>query len=232
MNISQLPVISRIAQTGGVEDAAGTILPLHSGIDPKYAQVLHDLVLREKPELVVEIGMAYGISTMAVLSALEANGSGRLISIDPSQTSFWKGIGMLNVQRSGWAARHQLIEKSDHIALPELLAQGTKVQLAYIDGTHTFDHVFLDLFYLDKMLERGRLVGFNDCIYPAIHKVLQFLRTHRRYQEIDVGLPREFTGKVPVLSSIVRRLQDRIPADRYYRKQEEFNPAWDFYAKF
>ena len=233
MKVLDIPVLNRLIQSGIVEDDNGQSHALTSGVDIHYAQALHDLVLREKPQVVVEVGFANGVSTLSILSALEENGgSGRLISIDPYQTDHWHRAGVAHVRRAGFAARHQHIEVSDHLALPALLADGTHVDLAYIDGAHTFDHVFLDFFYLDKMLSPGRLMGFNDCIYPAIHRVLRYLHTNRHYREVDVGLARDFSGKYGILSQLVRRLEDRTPADRYYRKLEDITPAWDFYKRF
>jgi len=180
-------------------------------------------VLREKPEVVAEIGLANGVSTLSILSALEANGRGKLISIDPYQTEHWHSVGIAHVRRAGFAARHRHIEISDHLALPTLLAENTRVDFAYIDGAHTFDNVFLDFLCLDKMLSPGRLMGFNDCIYPAIHRVLRYLRTHRHYS---------FSGKYGLASKLVRRIEDRTPADRYFRKVANISPPWDFYKRF
>lgn len=233
MQVLEIPVLNRMIQSGVVEDDRGKSHALTSAVDVNYAQVLHDLVLREKPELVVEVGLANGVSTLAILSALETNGgNGRLISIDPYQTAHWHSVGVSHVRRAGFAARHRHIELSDHLALPTLLAENSQVDFAYIDGAHTFDHVFLDFFYLDKMLSPGRLMGFNDCIYPAIHRVLRYLGTHRHYTEVDVGLPKDFSGKYGLLSQMVRRIEDRTPADRYYRKVEDLALPWDFYKRF
>jgi len=232
MRVLDIPVLSRMMDGGVVEDDSGKSHALTSAVDINYAQVLHEQVLREKPEVVVEIGFANGVSTLSILSALEANGRGKLISIDPYQTEHWHGVGIAHVRRAGFAARHRHLEISDHLALPTLLAENTRVDFAYIDGAHTFDHVFLDFFYLDKMLSPGRLVGFNDCIYPAIHRVLRYLRTHRHYSEVDVGLPKDFSGKYGLASKLVRRIEDRTPADRYFRKVENISPPWDFYKRF
>jgi predicted O-methyltransferase YrrM len=233
MQVLEIPILKRMIESGIVEDDAGKSHALTSAVDINYAQVLHDQVVREKPEVVVEVGFANGVSTLSILSALEKNGgNGRLISIDPYQTEHWHGVGVANVRRAGFAARHQLIEIADYLALPTMVAESSRVDFAYIDGAHTFDNVFLDFFYLDKMLSPGHLMGFNDCIYPAIHRVLRYLRSNRHYDEVDVGLPKDFSGKFGIVSRLVRRLEDRTPADRYFRKVEDLTPPWDFYKRF
>jgi hypothetical protein len=232
MNVTDIPVLSTALRTGQVQDAAGASYPFTSGINPFFAQALHDLVLREKPGLVIEIGMANGVSTLAILSALAHVGRGRLISIDPTQSTYWHGVGTANVKRAGFAGQHQLIEAPDHVALPQLLAASTRANLAYIDGTHTFDHVLLDAFYLDKMLPVGGVMGFNDTSYKAIHRVIRFMQTHREYDELDVGLARDYSGKGGLIGMALRMAQGRSAADRWFRKSREADIAWDFYREF
>src|SRR6188768_3564177 len=133
MRVLDIPVLSRMMDGGVVEDDSGKSHALTSAVDINYAQVLHEQVLREKPEVVVEVGLANGVSTLSILSALEANrGNGRLISIDPYQTEHWHSVGVAHVRRAGFSVRHQHIEVSDHLALPTLLAANTQVDLAYI----------------------------------------------------------------------------------------------------
>jgi len=52
-------------KSGVVGDDTGKSHALTSGVGVNYAQVLHNLVLREKPESVVEVGLANGVSTGA-----------------------------------------------------------------------------------------------------------------------------------------------------------------------
>jgi predicted O-methyltransferase YrrM len=225
-------VLRRMYSTRTVVDADGGPLPLSGEIAPAYAAALYRTVLSHKPDLVVEIGMACGASTLSILTALEeVNCGGRLVSIDPTQTTEWKGAGVAGVRRSGLASRHRLMEMPSHEALPRLLADGTRIDLAYVDGWHTFDYVLLDFFYLDKMLPVGGIIGFNDCGLRAVHRVLSFLRTHRKYRELKTGLPRSFRGRHPMIS-LLRRVLRRSREDRYFEKVEDWEPSWNFYARF
>lgn len=98
-----------------------------------------------KPQVVLEVGMAYGIASLSILAALdEAGEGGKLISVDPNQNSDWKGIGIANVRRTGVIDRHRLIEEPDFLALPALLKDEVNVDFAYVDGWHTFDYVLMD----------------------------------------------------------------------------------------
>ena len=169
--------------------------------------------------------MANGVSSRAILSAI---GDGKLISIDPNQSTQWNSSGVEAIAE--FAAHHQLIEKPDYLALPELLSSGTSVDLAYVDGWHTFDYVLLDFFYIDKMLKVGGVIGFNDCGMAAIDKVLRFVTQHRKYMEVPV-LPRTYEGRNPAVS-LARRIENRQSQDRYFRKIENWEPGWDFWKQF
>lgn len=226
------PLIGEIFERRQVVDGEGRAQPLHSAISEEYARALYGAVLARRPRMAVEIGMAFGISTLAILTALrEIGADGRLISIDPRQSTGFHGIGIANVRRAGFTDRHELIEAFDYAALPRLLEQGTRLQFAYIDGWHTFDYTLLDFFYLDKLLDPGGVIGFNDAGWRSVHKVLGFVRTHRKYREIDVGLPRDYRGINP-LGVLSRWWTGRSHADRYFEKLEAWEPKWDFFARF
>lgn len=225
-------LINKIYESRTVLDKAGQAHPLEAEISPEFAAALYRTVLLHKPRLVVEVGMAHGLSTLVILMALrDAKNGGQLISIDPLQHSTYKGIGLTSVERSGLESQHRLIDKSDYLALPHLLEEKTQIDFAYIDGWHTFDYVMLDFFFLDKMTRVGGVIGFNDCGYRAIHKALSFVRTHRKYTELDVGLKPDFRAATPLLSG-ARRILRRSSSDRYFQKTADWEPAWNFYAHF
>jgi predicted O-methyltransferase YrrM len=223
-------VLREILRTGETVLPDGTRKRLTSHIRPEAARALHDTVLREAPGLVVEIGMAQGVSTLSILTALAKTG-GRLISVDPYEG--WPSGRLAArhaVERAGFADRHTHLEAKSYEALPRLLAEGTVVDLGYIDGWHTFDYALLDFFYLDRMLRAGGVVGFNDAGWRSVFHVLRYVRTHRRYDEIDVGLPRDFAAR-NLLFSLARRLQGRQGQDRYFRKREAWEPPVHFFVR-
>jgi predicted O-methyltransferase YrrM len=220
----------------------GRTLKVHSQIPAHYAEALYRAVLMKKPTRVIEIGMAFGSSSLAILTALEELKAGELISIDPFQYKDWDGAAVAAIKRSDLEHRHRLITEADYAALPALLKEGTEIQFAYIDGAHTFDYVLLDTFYLDRMLAVGGVLGFNDCNYPAIHKALNFLLSHRHYKELGVGLAatRAWESRRLKIGQWVQRLTglNSDPAgparneDRYFEKVSDEPLPWDFYEPF
>ncbi len=234
--LEESPVLREMLATGEIVGATGERIKVRSQISLVFAEALYRTVLQFQPRVVLEVGMAYGVSTLAILAALQKLGSdGRLVSIDPHQTIYWHSGGLLNLSRAGLQSRHQWIGESDFLALPRLLAEGFQPGLAYIDGWHTFDYTLLDLYYIDKMLGVGGVVGLNDCGFPAVHKAINFFLSHRRYEEITVGLPPVYSRK----REIFRRLAGdfsargrRLCQDRYFKKLEVWEPTHDFFADF
>lgn len=237
--LDQCPVLKQMLEGKVTATASGEPVPLDSNIPLHYAQALYNVVRQERPRVIVEVGLAYGASALTMLTALRDNGDGgRLISIDPMQTRHWKGCGVAAIARAGLADQHQLVEDYDYHALPRLLADGVTCQFAYIDGWHTFDYTLVDFWYIDKMMPAGGVVAFNDCGWPAVDKVIKFVLTHRRYTELNVGLPMEIAG-YSRQRELLRRLclgrkEDwyRHDEDRYFRKAEAWEPRWDFFAEF
>lgn len=233
------PTVRELLHTRTTRTPEGETVPLASFLDDTHAEALYRHIRKQKPRLAVEVGMANAISSLAILTALEDNGGeGRLISIDPNQSTQWRNCGRASVARAGLAHRHNVLEQPDSLGLPKLLGEGTVVDFGYIDGWHTFDYALVDFWYLDKMVPAGGVVAFNDCGWAAVTKAIRFVETHRRYRELDVGLARSYrrpTGLVDFLRRLRHgRLDDffRRHEDRYFEKTEAWEPRWDFYARF
>ena len=227
-------------ETGSAFTKAGDLIPIEACIHISYAEALYQTVLRLRPSVVLEVGMAFGVSSLAILSALrDSNYGGKLLSIDPHQLSgSWQGAGVASVARANLNESHQLFDDYDYNVLPRLLASGLEVDFAYIDGWHTFDYVLFDWWYVDKMLRTGGIVAFNDCAWPAVDKAIRFVLTHRKYIEIDVGLDTEFATQgrrrelLRLLALGTKRRWYRRAEDRYFAKQADWEPKWDFFAPF
>jgi len=103
-------------------------------------------------------------------------------SIDPYQSTQFRGIGRLNVERSGLGAYHKLIEIEDFIAMPELITQmredpsHLRYDMIFIDGMHLFDYTLLDFFFADRMLEVNGLILVDDIRHPPVTKFFEYAR--------------------------------------------------------
>jgi predicted O-methyltransferase YrrM len=218
--LAHCPVLKQMLDSRTALTPDNQPLALISNIPQSFADALYQTVLKSQPKTALEIGMAFGISSLAILTALrDIDQASKLITIDPHQSTHWCNCGRAAVASAGLSDRHQFIESFDYLALPHLLESSLKIDFAYIDGWHTFDYTLLDWWYIDKMLTVDGIVAFNDCGFPAVEKVIQFVLTHRSYTELDVGLP-----------SVVK--DGRRTEDRYFKKTAATEPAWNFFAPF
>jgi predicted O-methyltransferase YrrM len=226
----QCPPLKSLFDTKRALGRRGMPVPFHSGMEAGDAETLYRVVLGERPERAIEVGMAFGVSSLAILTGLrDAGGAGELISVDPHQSTQWEGCGSILVEQARLKPRHHLIEDFDHFALPTLLRAGHHLDFAFVDGWHTFDSVLIDLWYIDKMLSPGGMIAFDDCDYPSVQKALGFLQTHRAYEEVLVDMLRTD-------QTAHRTRTDQVPTRsvrvRYYRKRCQWEPNWNFFVDF
>src|SRR5260370_20508742 len=147
-----------IFDTGIVWDGNDSV-PLHDNMAEEDCALITEAIKTVKPRVSLEVGFACGISTLFVCDALVANGNEcKHIVIDPYQQTIFRNIGRQNIQRAGYEHIIELHETPSELALPRLLAKGTQIQTAIIDGWHTFDHTLVDFFDINKMLAVGGIV--------------------------------------------------------------------------
>jgi hypothetical protein len=70
------------------------------------------------------------------------------------------------------------------LALPRLLAEGFVADAAFVDGSHIFHNVFVDLFFLRELVRPGGVVILDDCHWASV-------ATAVRYFELNTGWRRE-----------------------------------------
>lgn len=175
-------VIDRIVQSGRVTDAEGRAYEPVSAVTLESGGLLYDFVRVHKPQSTLETGMAYGLSTLFICQALEDNGAGSHAAIDPFQASEFKSVGVLNVDRAGLSHRFRLHQGASDVVLPRLCAEGHTLDFAFVDGWHLFDFTLVDFYYIDKMLQTGGHVAFDDLWMPSVRKVVSFVLRNKPYK--------------------------------------------------
>lgn len=99
---------------------------------------------------------------------------------------------------------------SDQV-LPELTAQGLKVQFAYIDSTKVLDVLMTDVYYITKMLETGGILALDDCGWPGIRILARFLSQHPAYKVYKGFGPDHPVGKLRLIRKIYYFLIGLLP---------------------
>ena len=54
------------------------------------------------------------------------------------------------------------------MALPRLVAKGVTADAAFVDGSHRFHEVFVDLYFLRKIVRPGGLIVLDDHWWPSV----------------------------------------------------------------
>lgn len=193
-------VLARMLATGSVTAADGSTIPLTSEVSATAGEALQALVTRCHAMVSLEVGLAYGVSALFICDTLVAHGGRKHIAIDPYQLGIdsmpfeagvsapgvgFAGLGLLNLERAGYKDLVEFHNEPSYRALSRLEMSGEHIDFAFIDGWHTFDYVMVDFFLVDRILNVGGIVVFDDALYPAIRKVARYIATHRRYTPVD-----------------------------------------------
>ena len=126
-------------------------------------ELLYFLTRLRRPETVVETGVAAGFSSAAFLTALERNGSGRLLSSDfpyfrSDEPERYVGILVPEDLRDRWTLHLAGDEKN----LPAILEQVAEVDLFHYDSDKTYGGRRRGMDLLTPRLAVGSLVLMDD----------------------------------------------------------------------
>jgi predicted O-methyltransferase YrrM len=156
------------------------LAPVAIGADEGAA--LREWVRREGARRTVETGLGFAVSTLFICEGLLANGGDiRHVAIDPYQfetppgsRTTYAGIGVATLEEAGVRNLFELQVEPSETALPRLLAEGRTFDLAFVDGNHRFEGVFLDLLYCGRLLRPGGVVFADDAQLPAVRRAISF----------------------------------------------------------
>ena len=216
---------------GSVSDAAGAPVELapHS-IEREQGEALRDLAIAEAAERTIEVGLALGMSALFLCQALLPRG-GRHVAIDPFQRESWNGAGLRTLRDAGVNELVEVIEEESQLALPRLVAERREFDLAFVDGDHRFEGVFLDLYFMTRLVRPGGLVVVDDMWMPAVRTAVAYVERNLaatlepnaltngfrwRRRRLSRGVPAG-TGDTAVL---------RLPKERPALRWDEFVPPY------
>src|SRR5512132_4301425 len=193
-------------------------------VPERDCDAIRDLLIAEDAEKVVELGLAYGSSALAIGEALASVGAERPahIIIDPLQATDWSNVGWRLVQSAGLDAIARLVWQPSSMALPRLIAEGFSADAAFVDGSHRFHEVFVDLYFLRKIVRAGGLIILDDHWWPSV-------RTAQRYYETNMGW-QVLKGSLDEVSIDETTGRPRIQALRL--PDPSFAPSFDQFQPF
>jgi predicted O-methyltransferase YrrM len=174
--------------------------------------VLRDLLIGEHARVVIEIGLAYGGSALAIGEALvsQLHDEPRHVIIDAHQHQFGNA-GWDRIIAAGLSDICAQLADRSQIVLPRLVAEGFVTDAAFVDGSHIFHNVFVDLYFLRELVRPGGLLILDDCDWPSV-------ATAVRYFEVNAHWRPEMISRRSRLRAF------RLPDPRVEPSFEEFKP--------
>ena len=171
-------VIERLIRDGSMVAASdGSTHDVRTvAITAGEGESLRDWVLREKATKTIEIGLAYGVSALYICEGLVQGGDpdARHVVIDPFQAGGFANCGLQVLDEAGVLQLVEYHDESSQILLPVFLKEQRQFDFAFVDGNHRFDSVFLDLFYLGRLLRKGGIIALDDFNLPGIKRAVSF----------------------------------------------------------
>ncbi|MDP1993532.1 MAG: class I SAM-dependent methyltransferase [Syntrophales bacterium] len=204
-NHSETPELDRIALSPTILSEDGHEIPLRSQVSIRYAHFLYHLVKLFRPDHILEIGMANGISSAFIASAhriyaKEGQVSAHII-IDPFQSSDWKGAGRALLSRLQLDAHVDIMEDYSVHAISALEKQGRLFDFVFIDGNHSLDYTLADVLLSDLVLRIGGILTMDDSTDFGVKTAVPYLDKYRtnltriRFDGPTIHWIREFFNK-------------------------------------
>jgi predicted O-methyltransferase YrrM len=147
-----------------------------TGLVREKGDELCALVAAERPETTIETGFAYGLSSLFICRGLmEAGREGfRHLAMDPLQKRLFDDVGLDNFERAGLADRLEFHENCSGYVLPRLVEEGRRFDFAFVDGDHRFESVFIDLYFMFRLVKPGGLIVVDDMWMPSVRAAVDY----------------------------------------------------------
>lgn len=177
-------------------------------VSREQGELLAALHERLRPTVSIEVGMAYGYSTLFIADAMHEHGYGRHFAIDPFQRGHWHGIALAALERLDFGHRVRHVNDYSLPALVRMHEQGVRADYVFIDGMHTFDGAFVDFVCADRLLNVGGIIVLDDMWMPSIRKVAAFIAANlEHYQVVDTPVANVFC--------VMKKAEDRRAWDHF-----------------
>jgi predicted O-methyltransferase YrrM len=73
------------------------------------------------------------------------------------------------------------------IVLARLTADAFSADAAFVDGSHRFHEVFVDLYFLRKIVRPGGLIILDDAAWPSVAAALRYFDVNLGWQPVAIA---------------------------------------------
>ena len=208
------------------------------------AMFLYEMIKAVSPRTMLELGVASGTSSAAILYTLDQltdPQSRKLISADVRPTCYFDpsratGEAVSAMYPAAMAQWQLWTAHTAHRLLAEL-APGS-VDLLFIDANHSHPWPTLDLLHLAPVMKPGAWIVLHDVELPHLHPKYQawgpnflfeawpFNKVHEQGSTANIGavqLPAHLPDVIPVALSLLERAWEHAPFTWDVKLPDEFN---------
>jgi len=194
--VEKHPALERMLTATTHVGMSGKVLRRGSESTSNNLLILDHLLESRRPKQTLEIGMACGASSLLFASfhqrrcaESDENAQGTHLAIDPFQPYLWDSVAVKYLKEENLESIVQLEVGYSSIVLPTLISEKKQYGLIYVDGSHIFEDVFVDMYFCVRLLSDNGLIVFDDCTDPHVKKVIGFLRANLRavLKEVDLS---------------------------------------------
>ncbi len=183
---------------------------------PGRGEFVFEMCRKSRASTTLEVGFAFGISTLCILAALLENGVTGTphVAMDPFQSSErFRNAGLRTLRDTGVLTMVDFHREASETFLPKLVAAHRQFDFILIDGDHAFDHTLVDIFYAHRLLKPGGTLLIDDINMPPVYLANRYLLNNYHYKMIG-----EAYGSH---QDVTQRWQgEEIPAGARQRGQE------------
>jgi predicted O-methyltransferase YrrM len=180
-----IKLLEKILETRIMEtDSSGNFVAINSDTPRDQGLFLQKIYDAIKPQKSLEVGFAFGISTLFILEKCKEYERTEKchIVIEPFD---WGNAAVYNIQKEGLEKYIDIRKDLSDRVLPNMYLNKERIQFAYIDTTKVFDTVLLDFYFIDKILDVGGVVIFDDASMGGIKLVIRFINSLPHYKILD-----------------------------------------------
>jgi predicted O-methyltransferase YrrM len=127
-------------------------------IDKKMGDFFYHLVCCKKPDVIVEIGTAFGVSGMYWLSGLSNNKKGRLLTFEPN--AIWATVALENLSKI--SSDFSLTVSTFEVEHKKVMNDTNGIDIAFIDAIHQSKIVYNQFDIILQHSKPGTIVLFDD----------------------------------------------------------------------
>ena len=178
-------------------------------LPPERGLVVSEVCRAIRPKATLEVGMAWGISTLLILEALTESGGPAAphVVMDPFQSQSYHNAALLALRKLGIDNLVEFHEERSELFLPRLVAERRRFDFAFIDGDHDYEAAFTDFRFVHMMLDPGGTILFDDSFSDGVYLVMKYAEMVLGYRRLDLPCPVPSYYGRPAICAVVKPLQ-------------------------